>query len=1019
MVRFLIHKPIAVLMTALAVIILGLIAWGFIPVSLMPELDIPEVTVQLSADMSARELEDAVVRPMRNSLMQVNHLEDIKSETYNGSALIRLIFDHGTSIDYSFIEVNEKIDRAMSGLPRGVERPRVIKASASDIPVFYLNLSLKEGVDTRENGELNQAYIDFNRFANQVIRKRIEQLPEVAMVDVNGIIAPEILIVPDPEKLRALGIGLDELENALKSQDVEIGSILVKDNQYQYNLRLGFSLDHIRDIEEIYLNIHDRLFQLKDLAEIREKPQKRRGLALFNDREAISMALIKQGDVRMSNFKEGLNTAVAQMEKDYPDVAFTIVRDQTKLLEESINNLGQGLFWSISLGFLIMFFFLKDFSSPMLIGASVPISLIVSLLFFHLLGISINIISLSGLILGTGLMIDNSIIVIDNITQYRIRGLTLSAACVKGTNEVIIPLLSSVLTTCAVFIPLIFLSGMAGALFYDQAMAITIGLLVSLLVSVTLVPVLYRLFHLKEGPRKKIDAFLKKINVLDYEDLYEKGFRFVMKKQIISWGLFVLLVGVTITLFKVLPKEQIPFLTTHERVYTIDWNEPLNVEENKKRVLALAETIEADVENYNAQVGQQQFLLNKETQAKTSEVEIYVQVTSPGQLKTIDEKTQDFVRNYPEAVMETSDVDNIFNLIFTLGKAPITARFQAKGFADDPNAKLQSLWDDLQHSFKEMPLEPISWEDQITLKANTAKMELYRVSPDQLSTTLVNAFSEQQVLAMVDNQDFVPVILGAEEKNIEEVLATTLVRTNDTTSYKISNFLTPQLDKDLKKITAGKEGEYYPIDFVGVEEGKVPFIVNRIKDFLKDSAAYDVNFSGSYFDNRALIKELMMVLAITLALLFFILATQFESLALPIIILLEIPIAAAGAFFFLWLFGMSINLMSMIGIVVMSGIVINDSILKIDTIIQLQKQGYSLLKALLVAGQRRLKPIIMTSMTTILALVPVLFTTGLGSELQSPLAIALIGGMMVGTFVSLYFIPLLYYYLKKNKHYAS
>lgn len=1019
MVRFLIHKPIAVLMSALAIIILGLIAWKFIPVSLMPELDIPEVTVQVSGDMSARELEDAVVRPMRNSLMQVNHLEDIKSESYNGSALIRLTFDHGTSIDYSFIEVNEKIDRAMSGLPRGIERPRVIKASASDIPVFYLNLSLKEGVDIRENGELNQDYIDFNRFANQVIRKRIEQLPEVAMVDVNGIVAPEILIVPDPAKLRALGIGLNDLESALKSQDVEIGSILVKDNQYQYNLRLGFSLDHIRDIEDIYLNIHDRLFQLKDLAKIREKPQKRRGLALFNGREAVSMALIKQGDVRMSNFKAGLNTAVKQMEKDYPDIAFAIVRDQTKLLEESINNLGQGLFWSISLGFLIMFFFLKDFSSPLLIGASVPISLVISLLLFHLLGMSINIISLSGLILGTGLMIDNSIIVIDNITQYRARGMALSKACVKGTNEVIIPLLSSVLTTCAVFIPLIFLSGMAGALFYDQAMAISIGLLVSLIVSITLVPVLYRLLHLKEGPRKRIDAFLKKINVLDYEALYEKGFRFVMKKQGVSWGLFIVLTAVTITLFKVLPKEQIPSLTTQERIYTVDWNEPLNVEENKNRVLALADAIKADIENYNAQVGQQQFLMSKESQAKTSEVEIYIQASSPEQLKAIDRRAQDFVRQYPEAVIEMADVDNIFNLIFTSGKAPVTARFQARGLADDPNAKLQGLWDDLQDRFNDMTLEPISWEDQVTLKANTAKMELYGVSSGQLSTALTNAFSEQEVLGIIDNQDFVPVVLGAEEKTIEEVLAQTQVRTNDTTYYNINNFLTVQIDKDLKKITAGKEGEYYPVDFTTAKEKEVPRIIEQIKNFLKDSSTYEVNFSGSYFDNRNLINELLMVLAITLALLFFILATQFESLVLPLIILLEIPISTAGAFLVLWLTGMSINLMSMIGIVVMSGIVINDSILKIDTIIQLQKEGYSLFRALLTAGQRRLKPIIMTSMTTILALVPVLFTTGLGSELQTPLALALIGGMTIGTLVSLYFIPLLYYYLKRNKRYAS
>lgn len=1018
MVRFLIHKPIAVLMSALAVVILGLIAWGYIPVSLMPDVDIPEVTVQVSADMSARELEDAVVRPMRNSLMRVSHLEDIKSEAHNGSAIIRLIFDHGTQIDYSFIEVNEKIDRAMAGLPREMERPRVIKASASDIPVFYLNLTLKEDLATKENGELSQQFIDFNRFANQVIRKRIEQLPEVAMVDVNGIISPEILIVPDQEQMRALGIGLNDLEAALKKQDVEIGSILVKDSQYQYNLRMAFNLDNIRDIGNTYLNINGRLFQLKDLAKIREQPQKRRGLALFNDKEAISMALIKQGDVRMSSLKEALNTSITQMEGDYPDIAFSIVRDQTKLLGESISNLGRGLFWGIGLAFLIMFFFLKDFRSPLLIGVSVPVSLVVSLLFFHLLNISINIISLSGLILGTGLMIDNAIIVIDNITQYRERGYSLSISCVKGTNEVFKPLLSSVLTTCAVFVPLIFLSGMAGALFYDQAMAIGIGLFVSLLVSTTLLPVLYRLFHRKKIGGESVTLFLKKLNVVDYASLYEKGFRFTMRRQAVMGVLFVLFLLASISLFFILPKQQIPELTATEKIYSIDWNEPLNVEENKKRVLEMTGVLQGEIENYNAQVGQQQFLMNKKAQAKTSEAEVYVQAHSPAQLEEIEQKAREFMQRYPGAVLETAEVDNIFNLIFTTGKAPITARLQPIGHASDPNAQLESVWGELQKAFPKDPLQPISWEEQVALKGDAAKMELYGISPGQLSTALVNAFNEQQVLAIVDNQDFVPVVLGAEEKAIDQVLEHTLVRANDSTYYKVNNFLSQRMTKDLKTITAGKEGVYYPIDFQ-LKHAQEQEVTGQVRDVVKAAPGYDVNFTGSYFESRALLKELMLVLGITLALLYFILATQFESLSLPLIILLEIPLSMAGAFLSLWLFGMSLNLMSMIGIVVMSGIIINDSILKVDTIIQLQKQGYGLFKALLVAGQRRLKPILMTSLTTILALVPVLFAGGLGGELQAPLAVALIGGMLLGTMVSLYFIPLFYYYLAKNKRYAS
>jgi multidrug efflux pump subunit AcrB len=217
----------------------------------------------------------------------------------------------------------------------------------------------------------------------------------------------------------------------------------------------------------------------------------------------------------------------------------------------------------------------------------------------------------------------------------------------------------------------------------------------------------------------------------------------------------------------------------------------------------------------------------------------------------------------------------------------------------------------------------------------------------------------------------------------------------------------------MKTITGGIEGEYYPIA-LNTDEEKVNHTITSVKNVVKENKLYTVSFSGSFFSNKELMGELIVVLLISLLLLYFILASQFESLILPLIILIEIPLDLAGSFLLLKIFGMSLNLMSMIGIVVMSGIVINDSILKIDTIIQLQRQGNSILKALLFAGQRRLKPILMTSLTTILAVVPLLFTGGLGAELQAPLATVLTGGMILGTIISLYFTPLCYYYFAKR-----
>lgn len=1020
MVRFLLKRPVATLMTSLGILVLGILAVGYVPISLMPDIDIPEITVQVDGgNMSARELEDAIVRPLRSSLLQVAHLEDIKSETTNGASIIRLQFTHGTPVHFSFIEVNEKVDRAMANLPRELERPRVIKASATDIPVLYINLTLLNETTLNIDGEVSQEFVDFNRFANQVIRKRIEQIPEVAMVDISGLVFPEILIVPDENKLIALGLGLGDLESAIQKEDHEIGSILLKDNQYQYNIRLGNTLTDINDLKNIQINTKDRIIQLKDLATISEQSQKRTGLVLSDGKEAVIMAIIKQSDARMDNLKEALYTTIEQMEKEYPEIDLHMTRDQTRLLDQSITNLGQSLFWGVLLAFMLMFLFLKDIISPVLIGINVPASLILCLLFFQLFGISINIISLSGLVLGTGLMIDNSIIVIDNIAQHRERGLFLFEACVKGVNEVSKPLLSSVLTTCAVFVPLIFLSGITGALFYDQAMAISIGLFTSLLVSITLLPVLYHLFHIKRGRFHKIGRFVEKLNPFQYERWYEKGLRFTMRNQYKVFGIVILLVIITAVLFITLPKRQMPELSHTETLFTIDWNEPINVEENKRRTIQLMDSLGITVAEYTAILGEQQFLLDKNSVAKSSQGTLYLHAQSEADLKqavnTLKVSTRE---KYPNAITETKDVDNIFNLIFSNDTPPLTAKIrQIENMGTVQKESLKELLEKVQNLLPNTNIAPIAWEEHIALLADTEKMMTYGVPISLLENTLKTALNEKEVFSIVDNQNFVPIVLGGTKRTISDIIEQTELRINDSTYLPVGQFIDQNRLEDLRTITAGKEGVYYPIDF-SIEEKKEQETVQKIRSVVDHDSRFDVTFAGNLTKNRELIRELMLVLGVTLLLLYFILASQFESLTLPLIILLEIPLAMAGSFFFLYIFGMGIDLMSMIGIVVLSGITINDSILKIDTIIQLQREGNTLMRALLVAGQRRLKPILMTTLTTILALVPMLFTSGLGGELQAPLAVALIGGMLIGTLVSLYFIPICYYHLSKNKKHA-
>ena len=477
MIKFLLQRPVAVLMVFLACVIIGIITYATLPVSLLPDIAIPEITVQVTGDnMSARELENTAVKPVRRQLMQTGKLRDIRSETRDGSAIIRLKFDYGTNTDLAFIEVNEKIDAAMNNLPRDFRRPRVIKASAADIPVFYLNLTLKDDKPYTVTDE--QKFLDLSEFADNVVKRRIEQLSEVAMADMTGLMHRHVQIVPDIDKLKSASINLNDIERTLAANNIEPGSMIVRDGYYEYNIKFSSLLRTPDDVRNIYLRKDERIFQLKDLAKINVVRQAETGLSLINGKRAVTIGIIKQADETMKNLKKSLGETITDLERSYPDVEFTINRNQTELLDYTISNLKENLSLGFLLVFIVALLFLGDAQSPIVIGISMVTSLVTSFIFFYLFGQSLNIISLSGLILALGMMIDSSIIVTDIISQYRMQGTSLEDACIRGTNEVITPILSSTFTTIAVFVPLVFMSGIAGAIFFAQAFAVSVGLLV-------------------------------------------------------------------------------------------------------------------------------------------------------------------------------------------------------------------------------------------------------------------------------------------------------------------------------------------------------------------------------------------------------------------------------------------------------------------------------------------------------------------------------------------------------------
>lgn len=1007
MVRYLIERPIAVIISFIAIVLVGLIVSGLLPVSLLPDIKIPEITVYISQpNTNAPDLERTIVSDMRARLLQLPGLEDIQSETRDNSSIIRLKFSYGTNTDYAFIEVNDKVDAAMAGFPRDVRRPKIIKASTTDIPVFLLNLSLK---DTSANQPGNE-FTQLSSFTETVIRRRIEQLPSVAFADISGISLPELYIIPDEAHMQSLGIGTDILTTALKQNNINVSGITVREGELQYSLMFRNELRTVDDVKEVLVNVNGQPIPLGDIAEVGIRPQAMQGLYLSQGKQAICLALIKSSDARIETMRQEVNQLIIDLQEAYPEIDFETSQDQSFLLTYTIDNLKSNLLQGAFLAIIIMFLFIRDYRSPLLIALTLPVTLVISLFFFYLFGISINIVSLSGLILGIGMMIDNSIVVIDNIIQHQQRGAPLLTAITRGTNEVIAPMVSSTLTSCAIFIPLIFLSGIAGALFYDQAVAIAIGQGISLLVSITLTPTLFHLVHRKAHRHNEI-GFLKKIKLFDMENSYVKGFDFIFRHQKATFIVLLLIMLGGYFAFTAMDKRQLPVLPQDETVLAIDWNENIHVDENRRRIKQLLAVAGSKVQQSNAFIGEQQFVLNRNLDMSAYESQLYLKVENAGALQTLIEPLESFLsKQYPLASYSFNAPENPFMKIFSGKEGKLIARVRGQNSDSPPTLQqAQSISEKISSKLKTTEAN-IPTRQQYIVTAKPEMLFLYAVDYDALVSVFETAFNSNYTDNLKAVDRYIPILIGAEPISMEQAINTLFVNNRQGQRIPVKSLVNLKKQRDYRTIYGGAEGVFVPVT-IDIDAGQTPEAIEAVKTLISTANGLEVGFSGSYFSNRALMGEMGIILLISILLLFFILAAQFESISIPWVVLIELPIDVAFAAILLYVAGNSINAMSLIGFIVMGGIIINDSILKIDTINQLRKEGLELKAAIHEGGRRRLKPIVMTALVTVVALLPQMLGNDLGAKLQLPLSLTMLGGMTAGTLVSLWIIPLLYYHV--------
>lgn len=1011
MIRFLLKRPIAVFITTAIFSIFGLLALFNIPVSLLPAIDIPKILIKISyPNSSAVLIEENITRTIRDNMQSMSGVVDINSSSLNYSSIVELDFEYGTNMSLASVEVNERIDRLLEQLPNNLERPQVVRINTSDVPIVRVQVTPKEGTD----------YLNASRTTEKAIKKRLEQVKGVSLVDMNGMSSNVISIIPNRQALLAAGISQAQLTSTIASANFDLGEIMVKDGNYRYFVKLNNEIQTKDQIEEIPVILKgNKTAKVSDFAQIIDEVSEPNGFHIFNGQRGLVLTIHKQDKARMNDLLPALKKSLSVFKKDYPELTFSLTQDQTFLLNDGIDNLNQDLWYGAAFCIILLFLLLGNYITPLIMGISIPLSLLLTFIFFYLFKISFNIISLSGLALGIGMLIDNSIVVIDSITRNRSLGHDIEESCVLGVNDVLSPVISNVLTTIAIYAPLVLLSGLAGQLIYDQAIALTISLLVSLIVAFCLNPVMFKFFINEEVSKLRQ-------NTIIYEYIYTgyaKMISYVFKRKKVFIILTLSIMPLGFMLFYSIPMRALPKLTETETLLNVEWNEQISAQDGVDRLSQMVKILKTRYKFvWEAEVGLTAFVLSSENK-NIDRAEVYLKMKTPEEKLKIDREIRSFLRqNYRMANFDMVAAPNAFTQLFEKKEPFMEIRLRP---LNNSHENIQPLYQGFLNGMQNYKFEvgsEFANETGIEMDIDMQKLATLDVDRNTLEEELERSLGIYNITEIKNFGNSKQVKLRAgQELSLLNLNST--VENRNGINYSIASFIKFNYTSNPKLVKADRFGEYKSIS---LSKDAINDLDNFISEMKELAAKNNLNlaFHGSYSSNRIMMKELFYVFLISVLMLYFILALQFENLIHPLIVMLTIPLGVGGASALLWLAGGTLDIMAAIGFIVVLGIIVDDPSLKVETINRLRREYENnpnldreegLLLAIKEAGKICLKPLLMVSLTTSLALVPVLFSDGLGNELQKPLVYVIIGGVTIGTLFTLWFIPLAYWFVT-SKH---
>lgn len=1027
-------KPVTTVMIFIGVMLFGLISLAKLPQELFPPITYPQLTVFTGyANAAPEEIETLLTKPIEEAVGTVSGLKTVRSISKEGVSLVMAEFDWDQNMDFASLRTREKVDLVKARLPRDASEPLVVPFNPFELPVMTISVTG------------NRSPVKLRQVAKKTIKEELEKIDGVASASVEGGLEREIVVDVNQGKLNSYDVSILNVSDSITNANLNYPAGTIKESFYEYLIRTLGEFKDVKEIEEVIItsrtgdekfrqqpfeeNLDNRtisakanLVAIRDVAEIRDTVKERSSYSRHNFEENISISIQKQAQANTMQVIRSVRAAFPRINDLLPeDIKLEVVYDQSVFIEDAINGVRDAAVQGGILAFLVLLVFLRSFKSSAIVTLSIPISIMIVFTFMYFGGLSINMMSLGGLALGVGMLVDNAIVVIENIFRHREMGKPPKIAASEGAEEVSNAIVASTLTTIAVFLPMIFVVGVAGQLFKELAFTVTFSLIGSLWVALTLIPLLSsRVGSSAKEAAKGAAAFeggekWKKV-VAKYEVILRK---FLKHKGI---GLTVVLAIFISSLFiiNVLEKELMPKADQGQFIIKLDMVVGTKLTETNKTVLILEESIleEEVVDSVSVVVGSSRGDSAKDIVKSmgSHQARMIVKLKDKRAIKTAA---------FAKSLKDKFDADKRLegaNIEFTLDSGALSGAFGGGGgkpisieIKGENLDVMEGIARRIEDSLEEIDgifgIEDDVPESspEVRINIDKDKASLYNISVVDLARTaqmVLRGYIPSQFKEKGQEIDIRVRLREQDRDNYDKLYR---IRINSPNGGmiplgKLARFERGRGPSAIKRIGQERTIMVYA-GAIGRKLADVTADVRSMLEGMNFESGYRVRLAGESEEMNKSFASLQFALILSLVMVYMIMAAQFESITQPLIILFTVPLSIIGVLLALLVTNTSISVIAMLGVLMLGGIVVNNGIVLIDYTNILIANGKSMMEAIVEASLARLRPIIMTALTTVLGLLPMALAVGRGSELRSPMAIGVMGGLFVSTFLTLVVIP--------------